>query len=727
MRTVARTVRTRLRNAQGYVVTGIVPVWQTSTSAIALSGAGGDSVVLQGQQAVTGARLTAVAGSASGSVVVDVTTPLVVLSATPSGGTRDTLTRTQTRTVTAQVLDGTWQPVPGATVVWTTNVSGPITVTANANGDTVRLYGANSYPGVSVTATASTGGSATRVFDVRAATVSSGLTPGAAARDTLTRSQVREVVAEVRDHHNALMVDPTLTWTTNVSGPIALEQAAGRRVMARAVSAYPGVVISVTSSAGGSSARIIDVVDGRIVLTATGAGSGRDTLTVSQVRALRAEVLDYTGQPVPGATVTWSTNVSGPIAMQLGAGGDAAARAVSPYPGVSVSATSSVGGSATRVFDVLAAQVRLDPAANGGPRDTLTRSQSELVTARVYDHHGAVLPGATVSWATSVSGPIQLSAPTGPAVQAYAANDYPGVAVSATTSAGGSATRTIFVVPAVLSVAARGGPPAGGRDTLTRSQERQLVARVQDHHGLLLPGANVTWRTNVAGPVVLSVAGADSTVARAVQAYPGVAVSASSSAGGSATQIIDVVEAQVRIGAPPAGSRDTLTRTQERVLSAEVRDHRGQVLPGATVSWRTNVSGPIALAGSTGPTMTARAMMTYPGVVVSATSDAGGSSTYLVDVVDARVALAPSNACGAPDVLAKGQSRSIAAVVTDHRGVALPDVSVTWTLNVSGVVSLSAFAGRSVSALAVNPYPSVIVSAASAGGGVASHCIQVIT
>jgi uncharacterized protein YjdB len=287
------------------------------------------------------------------------------------------------------------------------------------------------------------------------------------------------------------------------------------------------------------------------------------TVTVGTSVSLTATALDATGNVVSGRKVRWAsadTNFA-----TISNAGVVTGRYVGTVP---VAATIE-GKTATAqivVIPIPVATVRVSPSS----RDLIV-GETATLAAEPLDARGVVLPGRSVAWTTSR--PNVASVNAGGVVTALA----PGSAVITATVEGKSGVAAVTISPAPVATVVVSPTSA----SLVVGQAIAFEAEPRSASGQALTGRVVTWSSNPSQVATVSASGLVLAVS------PGTATITASSEGRSGTARV-VVE-------PPTAQRVEITPASATIapggsfgLTATVYDTRGNVIPGAAVTWSSS-------------------------------------------------------------------------------------------------------------------------------------------
>ncbi|MGY4535604.1 protocatechuate 3,4-dioxygenase beta subunit, partial [Pseudomonas sp. TE3786] len=307
------------KDAQGNPVPGVTVNWTTTAGTLdktsSVTDANGVATVELTSPTTTG-KATVEANSGGGHSSTEVT-----FVAGPAAGVTGMSTSlrsiaadgTSTSTISAVVMDTKGNPVPGATIDWTTT-GGTLDKTSSvtdANGVASAVLTSSTTPGTAtVTATSGTAhGSAVVTFvAVAAATVTTTASPTSIVANGTSTSAISAVA---KDAQGNPVVGVTVNWTTTggtLDKTSSVTDANGVATVELTSPTTTGKATVEANSGGGHSSTEVTFVAGPAA-GVTGmstslrsiAADGTSTSTISAV------VMDTKGNPVPGATVDWTT------------------------------------------------------------------------------------------------------------------------------------------------------------------------------------------------------------------------------------------------------------------------------------------------------------------------------------------------------------------------------------------------------------------------------------
>jgi YVTN family beta-propeller protein len=576
----------------------------------------------------------------------DITGPAQVatVTVTPAASPLASIGQTVQLSVTAADSAGHSITVTGSAVTWSSSNTAAATVSATG------LVTATGNGNSTISATVA-GVMGTATVSVAQVVTSVAVTPGASTLVSL--GATAQLTGTPQDANGNPVPGQTVIWSSSNNG-IATVSPAGL----------------VTAVANG----------GPVTITATvGTLSGTATATVAQAVAtvgvtppittlaslgstvqLAAAPQDANGNPVTGASVTWSSSDNA-IAL-VGPTGLVTAMAT----GGPVTVTATAGGksgTATVTVAQAVAAVAVTP-----PTTTLVSFGETLqLNATATDANGMTVSGLPVAWLSS--NPAVATVSTTGLVTAVA-NGGP---VTFTATIGGkSGTATVTVQQHVNSITVT-------PDTTTLvslGATVQLLAALQDANGNPVPGMTVTWSSSNTGVATVDAAGLVLAVAN------GGPVTFTATAGGkSGTATVTVAQVVTSVAVtPPATTLVALGSTVQ--LSAVPQDARGNPVTGLTVTW----SSSNAAVAFVGPTGLVTAMAT--GGPVTLTASAGGKSgTATVTVAQAVTTVTvtpPASTLGSI-----GETLQLTATATDANGTTVSGLPVTWSSSNATVASVS--------------------------------------
>lgn len=291
---------------------------------------------------------------------------------------------------------------------------------------------------------------------------------------------------------------------------------------------------------------------------------------------------------------------------------------------------------------------------------------SAPLSVEVRDAAGTLLAGRKVVWASKDATVATVSG--GGVVTGVS----PGPVQVAATAEGKSAVVDITVNPkAVASVRLT---PAGDQALLV-GQTKQMTAATLDSDGNPLPGRPVTWSSSSATVASVSTTGLITAITT------GGAVITAASEGRTAVVAVTVSAVPIATIAVTPGS-DNVVVSQTLQLTAVAKDAQGGTLSGRPVSWSSS--------DATKATVSSTGLVTgvAPGNVTVTASAEGKSGTSSITVAPkpvGAVIVSPAQVS-----VEAGQTRQLAAQVTDDQGNVLTGRPVAFASDNAAVATVSA-------------------------------------
>ena len=380
------------------------------------------------------------------------------------------------------------------------------------------------------------------------------------------------------------------------------------------------------------------------------------TVVVGETVVLRVTVRDAAGRALTDRAVSFSSGRTSVATVDA----SGSVRGVSAGDAVITVTSEGVSEQVTvRVSPVPLAQVTLSPSSF-----SLRVGEQRTITATVRNSRGEVETGRTVTWSSSA--PLVASVNQSGRVTGL----LPGPAVITARVDGleASAGVTVSLVP-VRTVTVS---PSSA--TLLVGERRALTVSAVDEAGQPVTGRTVAWRSSNANVAAVSSTGE---------------VIALAAGGATITATIDGVEGEsaITVEAAPVGTVTlapddvSLTVGGTRQLSATVRDSRGEVVTGRSISWSSSKPEVATVSGSGMVTAVgpgdASIAATVDGVVGTAAGRVAAAGIGTVSVT-------PSSA-----ELTVGGTRQLSVAVTDANGQPVANPSVSWTTTNASVASVS--------------------------------------
>lgn len=340
-----------------------------------------------------------------------------------------------------------------------------------------------------------------------------------------------------------------------------------------------------------------------------------------------------------------------------------------------------VGSTRVRVLSKPVASVFVQPSSL-----VLGTGVSTQLTATTYDVNGDVITGRNLSWSTSNSDVVTVSAEglvttvgAGTAEINVNAEGRKGV-VSVTVTGSSGANNSVPVASVTVTLNA---------PSLLAGQSTQANATLKDANGSVLTGRSVVWTSS--DPTVGSVDGAG--LVTTLKAGP-VTISASSE-GKSGNASIVVGSPTVAV-TPVATVHLTLPSSisvgQSVQAAVTLKDQNGGTLTNRTISFVSSDANIASISGS--GLVTAH----KGGAVTITASSEGKSANSVVSAVAPKPAVHMITLAAGTTSLKIGEITQVTAVPKDINGVPISGLAITWSSSPSAVATVTATgvaAGRS--------------------------------
>jgi uncharacterized protein YjdB len=628
------TLSVAAADANGFEVDDATCTWSSDApSVVTVSQAGLATAVSSGAATITvscdGARATVPVSVAQLPSLVTLTPPATTLTSVDDSVA-----------LSASVLDALGSPIPAPSVSWSS--SDPAVAAVSADGVATARG-----PGTAVvTATAGTA-SATAALIVSPEPASVLLSP---AVDTLEAlGAVLALSAQVLDASGTPVADAQVTWTS--SAPAVATVDAGGIVTAVSPG---GVTVTATSgtASGDAEITVAPVVSQVLVSPATA------TLTaLGATRSFTAVPADANGNPVAGASVTWSTDDAGIASVDGSGNGLAIANGTTRI----VATSGTVAGSALVTVEQVADAVTLVP----GTLVLAAVGATSPLTATAADANGNPLAGPAFSW--SSDDPSVVTVSQAGLVTAVA----PGSTLVRASAGGASDFTNVSVVPQVSQVVAT---PDSLRFTAL-GDSAGASAQGFDANGNPVPGAPILWSSTSPGVASVDADGMVTAVG------PGAAGIVARTGLGADTIPVTVTQTVTSLSvAPTALAFDALGTVQP--LSATARDANGNPVPGAPVTW-SSVNPAVAAVNASGVVTSVADGST---AVVARTGALEDTASVTVSQVATNLTITP----GAGSLSALGATATFTGTARDAGGTPVAGVPVSWSSSDPGIFTVDA-------------------------------------
>ncbi len=631
------TLSAAAHNGSGNAVSTTSFFWSSSDTTIATVTQSG---VVAGRT-VGAVQVAASAAGVSGVATVTVVgQPIAAVVVVPSSAT---LRMNTTLQLSDTVKNSAGAPVPGQVVTWSSDNASVATVDAAA------LVVAHALGTAHITATVA-GVSGTCMITVSAVPIASIIiTPH---RPTVFVQQTAQLTATAEDSAGNALGGVQVVWQSASPG-IASVSASG---VVTGVSPGTAVVRATAEGViGADTVKVTQAPVSSVVLSPS-----TSSLFIGQTEQLSAQVTNAAGQPIKGASVTFSS--ANTAVATVSASG--------VVTGVKVGITTITGTSqgksgtaAVAVFQVPVGSVTVQPSDT-----TVPPTGRAQMRATVVDSLGHAVSSPNLSWSSS---------PAGRVAQTGLVTPQPGDTGSAITvvasSGGKSGSATVHVsIPPPPAIASVSVQPAD--TSIAATQAAQLRVTVTDVTGHVVTNPAVTWSSNPAGRVSAS----GLVTPQAADAGTAIMVGAMSG-GHSGSAVVNVSPAAVgSVIVQPVDT--TISAGQTAQMRPVVTDVNNHVIATPSVTWSSTPAGRVSTTGLV------TSLSIDAGTAISVLASSGGQSgSATITVVAAPVAsVVVQPADTSITFPATAQMR---VIVTDANGNIIATPLVAWSSVPAGRVS----------------------------------------
>jgi uncharacterized protein YjdB len=387
---------------------------------------------------------------------------------------------------------------------------------------------------------------------------------------------------------------------------------------------------------------------------------GEATLFVDETVTLKATVTDANGDPLPGRTISWSSNATS--VATVSASGVVTAKA----PGTATITASSEGKSGKSTITVKLVPVASVDMSPGELK--LQIGQSSPITATPKAADGTPLTGRSISWRSRDAGIATVDGSG--KVTAKSA----GSTIVEATSEG--VTGVTLVQVAAIPVSSVVVTPDTA--TLDVGKSITLTAKTFDAGGTELSGRTITWSSS--NEDVASVSSSGKVLALA----PGSATITATSEGKSDKATITVVAPVSSVVVSPDSISVIVGNTS--TLTAAVKDAGGNTLDGRDVTWKSDNTAVATVDGNGVVTAVAPGATT-----VTATSGGKSGNAKVVVTLEpvAKVAVANIENPDDPFTVVEAKTILLVAILSDASGDSLFDRAVAWASADQNIATVS--------------------------------------
>jgi uncharacterized protein YjdB len=641
------TIQAQPVTASGAPVTGVTLFWSTSDASIATVDQRGTVRAVGVGTANIDASFAGVSPKQPARVVV-VSVPVASIAIAPKAAT---IRIGGTLQFTDTTKDAAGHILSGRSVLWSSSDTTVATI------DQAGLVIAKKSGAVTITV-ASGAVSAAAAVTVTAVPVAKVVI--APSNPSVIAGETTQLVATPEDSLGNPLNGRVIMWASSDTTTASIKQNG-------IVTGKKAGSVTITATCEGVSATTTLTVQ-PVPINAVAISPQSSNLIIGQTVTLTAVVTDNSGNPIPGATVTFSSNATGVATVSATGPLTATVTAV----GAGQAQITGTSGGKTGTATVNIAQVPVGSVTISPSSATVTLGGTVQLTATVKDTAGNVLSGRTVTW-TSLSTGIASVSPTGLVKS---------VGVGSTVISAASGGQTGLATVTVLQVPVGSVAISPKHDTITVNAQRQLTVTVVDSLGHMIQNPTVTWSSTNNGVATVSSMGLVLGVATGTAT---IIAQSGTKADTNTTVVIaaPVASIAVSIGVSP------IAVGQTTVVTATSKDAGGHVLFGRAVTWSSSATGTATVsAGGVDPssqldTATVTGIATGGPVTITATSSNNHTGNVKVSVVSAinHIVLTPNqftvNTHGTQEVTAQ-------AFDVNNQPI---NVTFTWSTKSNGKIA----------------------------------------
>ena len=631
------------RDGSGSLLPGRAVAWSSDNTGVATvdPASGLVTAVSAGTATITGRS-----EGKSGTAVITVTAvPIASISVSL---TASSIHIGQTTQATATTLDAGGNALTGRSIAWSSDNNAIATVSSTG------LVSAVSAGSATITATSEgkSGSGTLAVTLVSVASVAVTLTPS-----TITTVETAQASAVTLDANGGTVTGRAIVWSSDNSAVATVSQDG----VVTTVSA--GTAHITATSEGQSGSATLTVTPPPVVTVTVSPASS--SLIAGETQQLTAALRDAHSNMLTGRVVTWVSNAPG-VATVSSTG---VVTAVSAGDATITATSEGQSGTASvTVPPVPVASVIVSPATAN-----VVVAGAQQLTATTIDASNNVLTGRIVTWSSDNTNVSTVS--TNGLVTGVSA----GSAQITATSEGKSGTASVTVTPIRVATVNVTLQPS----SITAVETAQATALTLDANGGTLTGRAVVWSSNNPAVATVSQTGLVTAVSE------GTAEITASSEGKTASATLTVTPAPVA-SVSVALTASSITAVQATQATATVRDARGAILTGRSITWSSDNTSVVTVAA----TGLVTAVGPGAGNIVATSEGKSGSAALTVTPA----AVATVNVSLALASIEAGQSTQATAATLDVNGGTLTGRTIDWVSDNTSVATVSS--GGVVSSIA---------------------------
>lgn len=500
--------------------------------------------------------------------------------------------------------------------------------------------------------------------------------------------QTTQLTAITQDSAHGVLAGRVVRWSSQNSGVATIDSISG---LLTGITQGTSVITATSEGVNGTTPATVNPAPVNSVVLSPAVTQ----LHVGQTSQLTATVTDVNGQPVSGATVTFSSNNTNIAAV---ASLTSTTAQVTAGPSTGSATITGTSGSKTGQATVLVTQVPVDSVNVTASHLSLTVGRQDTLTATAFDSAGNPLPGRPVAWKSG--SPTIASVNSAGIVQTL----KPGTVVVFATISGvqGSVVLQVNPVP-VGSVKI-----APNADTVLQGGQQQLTVVVKDSLGNVIGSPQVTWVSRNGGGsgdniATVNVNGLVTGVS------PGTVQIVAQSGSVADTNTTVVLQPAATVTVTPSATTLNLALKRTVQLTATLKDQNNNVLTGRTVTWSSSNNAKAMVSSSGLVTPADTGAVTITATAVQPSGNVSGTATVTTTNPVAKVVVSPT-----PDTIyatAPANTVQLSDVTSDSANTAVTGRPVTWaptsggvaTTNVSGLVTATNTAAGSATITATSP------------------------
>jgi uncharacterized protein YjdB len=620
------TIVAQPETQNGSPVSGVTLFWSSSAEGVAtVTQSGKVTAVTPGT-----ATIAASANGVSGSMTLVVTTKNVasITIAPPSAN----LFVNGSVQMAATLKDSSGNVLTGRTVTWSSSNTAAATVDQSGFVLAVAV-------GSTTISAASGGVTATAPVTVSNVPVASiTITP---TTPTVTVGQTTQLTATVKDASGNVLTGRPVTWTSATTGVATIGTTTG---IATGVAAGTS---SITATSGTVTSPAVTLTVQNPPANNVAISPNVANLLVGQQIQLTATVTDVNGNPIVGATVTYTSGNAGVATVTAGGLVTGVATGTAVITGRSGAAS---GAAAINVSLVPVRTVTVTPAL-----DTVLSGSTVQLTATTLDSAGNVLTGRTVTWTSGNTADATVNATGLVTASGSTSITTPRSVTIFATSGSVQGVATIVVRP--IGIASVTVTPS--TDTVAQGATQQLTATVTDSLGRTVT-RTISWTS--ANSSIASVSGTGLVTGGASTGVTTISATTAGVTGTNSTTVIQTATTGVSVTLSPAN--DTLIVNSSGGAQATATT----TPPGRTVTWSSSNTSVATINANSG----AIAGVGVGQATITGTSGSASGSAVINVVLDS-IHITPN-----PVAVQVNQVVPATATGYDANGAVVSGVTFTW-------------------------------------------------